>query len=125
MTALEIFVDTDFDAVQTGWKAKAIHIADPLSGIPGVRVNGIDSIPEMDDILSNSARAQIEFGADYAGPSVEEVIRLLEEGDPGIRILGPPIDYHLNVMPVNLVDGEEEIVARRLREILTSRSSAR
>ena len=46
-------------------------------------------------------------------------MRMLEEGEPSIRVLARPIYDRMNVIPVNLRDGEEEIVARRLRDILT------
>ena len=119
ITALEIFVDTDFDAVNAAWRAKSLRVAERLSGIPGVIAEMIDAKPGQEAILSNTPRTQITFAADYDGPSHEEVLRMLEEGEPSVRILGRPIDDQLNVIPVNLMDGEEEAVANRLREVLT------
>ena len=50
---------------------------------------------------------------------MEEVIQMLEDGDPGIRVRASQIDDSFLFIPVNVRDGEEEVVASRLRDILT------
>ncbi len=119
LTALELFVDTDFDAQTANWRAKSILVAERLSDIPGVVAEMLEARPSTEDILSNSPRTEIRFTDEYTGPSEDDVLRMLEEGEPSIRVLARPIYDRMNVIPVNLRDGEEEIVARRLRDILT------
>ena len=119
VTALELFADTDFDAVQANWRAKAQHVADAVGDVPGVRAEIIEADPQSEDILSTAPRAQISLAADYAGPPEDDVIRMLLDGNPSVRVLTRPlIDMPINVIPVCLADGEEEIVAQRLKEIL-------
>ena len=119
VTALEIFVDTDFDAVQAGWRAKSAYVAEQLGDIEGLRADLLEARPDLDEPDSNTARTQVIFTQAWTGPSQSEVVRLLEDGDPGIRVRASQIDDSFLFIPVNVRDGEEEVVARRLREILT------
>ena len=119
VTALEIFVDTDFDAVQANWRAKSAHVADRLQGIDGLAVELLEARPELDEPDNNSARAHVTLTPSWTGPSITEIVQQLEDGDPGIRIRDSRIDDSFSFIPVNVRDGEEEIVANRLREILT------
>ena len=119
VTALEIFVDTDFDAVQADWRAKSAHVAGRLADIPGLYVELSEAQPERDEPDSNSARAQVHLTSAWTGPSVDEIVQALEDGDPGVRVRASQIDDSFAFIPVNVRDGEEEIVASRLREILT------
>ena len=119
VTALEIFVDTDFDAVQANWRAKCAHVADHLQGIDGLTVELMEARPELDEPDSNTARAHVQMTPSWTGPSLDKIGQMLEDGDPGIRVRVSQIDSSFSFIPVNVRDGEEEIVAIRLREILT------
>ncbi len=63
--------------------------------------------------------ARVQLTSAWTGPSLEEIAQRLEDGDPGIRVRVSQIDDSFSFIPVNVRDGEEEIVATRLREILT------
>ena len=63
--------------------------------------------------------ARVALTSAWTGPSLDEIAQRLEDGDPGIRVRVSQIDDSFSFMPVNVRDGEEEIVANRLREILT------
>ena len=52
LTALELFVDTDFDAQTANWRAKSILVAERLSDIPGVVAEMLEARPSTEDILS-------------------------------------------------------------------------
>ena len=119
VTALELFVDTDFDAVQANWRAKSFHVAERLSDIPGLRIELLEAQPELEEPDSNHARTEIHFTPGWTGPTRDEVIRMLEEGEPGIRVRAMSYSDSIIFIPVNVRDGEEEVVARRLKEILT------
>ena len=119
VTALELFVDTDFDAVQSGWRAKSVHVADRLQSIDGLVVEIMEARPELDEPDNNTARTRVQLTPSWAGPSLDKIAHMLEDGDPGIRVRVSQIDDSFSFIPVNVRDGEEEIVANRLREILT------
>ena len=90
-----------------------------LSDIPGLRVELLEAHPELEEPDSNHASAEIHFTLEWTGPSRDEVVRMLEEGEPGIRVRVRSYTDSILFIPVNVRNGEEEVVARRLREILT------
>ena len=120
ITALELFVDTDHQAVTANWRAKCERVVSTLEGIPGLKVEMAEGTPELDEASNLHPRARVLFDTSWKGPREDEVMRQLAEGDPSIRVR--PADYSrgIAVDPVNLRDGEEEIVASRLKELLTS-----
>ena len=120
ITALELFVDTDHQAVTVNWRAKCERVVSALQDIPGLKVELAEGTPELDEASNLHPRTQVFFEPSWKGPREDEVIRELAERDPSIRVW--PADYSrgIAVHPVNLRDGEEDIVARRLRELLTS-----
>ena len=122
VTALELFVDTDFDAVQANWRGKSVHVVERLQDIDGLTVELLEARPELNEPDNNTARAHVQLSPAWNGPSIIEIVQMLEDGDPGIRIRESRIDDSFSFIPVNVRDGEEEIVANRLREILTQRA---
>ncbi|MCH8310678.1 MAG: aminotransferase class V-fold PLP-dependent enzyme [Chloroflexi bacterium] len=121
ITALEIFVDTDFEAVNANWRAQCARVVDELKDIPGLRVELEEARPDLLESSSNFARAVIHFEQDWNGPTMDRINQMLEDGDPGVRIGASDVGDALAVYPVNLQPGEEEILAARLREVLTGR----
>lgn len=121
ITALEMFVDTDFAAVHAGWRAKSEYVVDKLKNIPGIDVELSEATPDRDESQNTMARALIRFTSDWTGPSEEDVIRLLDEGDPRIRVGKADAHGGIAMIPVNVQDGEEAIIANRLLEILTGK----
>ena len=79
----------------------------------------MEARPELDEPDSNTARARVQMTPSWTGPSLDKIGQMLEDGDPGIRVRVSQIDSSFSFIPVNVRDGEEEIVANRLREILT------
>jgi L-seryl-tRNA(Ser) seleniumtransferase len=121
VTALEMFVDTDFGAVEAGWRAKCAFTASKLSDIPGLRVEIAESTPDHDDAQSNYPRTLIFFERGWKGPSEQEVRQRLEDGDPTIRVGSAGPHGGIALIPVNLQDGDEEILVARLREVLAGK----
>ena len=73
VTALELFVDTDFDAVQADWSAKSAHVADRLSDIPGLRVELLEAQPELEEPgFQPRQRTEIHFTPAWMGPSRDD-----------------------------------------------------
>ena len=119
ITALELFIDTDHQAVAAGWRARCERVVSELSGIPGVRVELAEAEPDLDEASRTHARALISFERGWQGPGLEQVVARLEDGDPSIRVGTVGLNRTIAIVPVDLQDGEEEIVAQRLKEILT------
>lgn len=120
ITALEIFVDTDFEAVNAAWRAKCAHVVDELKEIPGLRVELEEARPDHLEGGSNFAKAVIHFDQDWNGPNIEDINQMLFDGDPGVRVGLSDIGDALAVYPVALQPGEEAILAARLKEVLTT-----
>ncbi|MQG83213.1 MAG: aminotransferase class V-fold PLP-dependent enzyme [SAR202 cluster bacterium] len=120
ITALEIFVDTDFEAVNANWRAKCVYVVDELKEIPGLRVELEEARPDHLEGGSNFAKAVIHFDQDWNGPNIEDINQMLFDGDPGVRVGLSDIGDALAVYPVALQPGEEEILAARLKEVLTT-----
>jgi D-glucosaminate-6-phosphate ammonia-lyase len=118
VTALEVFAAADHEAERQAWRAKSETIVKALEGIPGLRavLEEAGGLP--------GPQAVIYFDPLWSGPSAAEVVDTLKRSDPPIYILAGGYRGELYIVPVNLQDGEEEIVAHRLREYLTARPRA-
>jgi len=114
ITALELFEWTDHAAQWKTWCEQSKVIVDALQGIPGLKV-----CLEDDDPNREGPQAVIYFERFWRGPSPEEVQDALGRGDPAIYIGRGGYRGELWVTPVTLRDGEERVVATRLREELT------
>lgn len=113
VTALQLFTDSDEAAEWEGWHSKAQYVAERLSGIDGVRVEIEDDPAER-----QGPQPVLSFDDDYDGPSIAEIREQLEAGDPGIFVGGGGSREEINIVMVNVQDGEEIVIAERLNEIL-------
>ena len=114
VAALELYMDTDEAALIAGWRSKASHVAKRLSGIDGLRV-----VIEDTPVDRQGPQPVIYFERNWSGPSPAEVRQRLLEGDPSIRVGGGGVRDEINVVMVNIQDGEEKIIADRLFDALT------
>lgn len=115
VTALQLFTDSDEAAEWSAWQSKAEFVAERLAGIDGVRV-----VIEDDPSERQGPQPVLYFDDDYEGPSIAEIKQQLEEGDPGIYVGGGGSREEINIVMVNVQDGEEIIIADRFNEILRS-----
>lgn len=112
VTALELFTDSD-DAIEwEAWQSKANYIADRLEGITGIRVKIEDNPAER-----QGPQPVLSFEDDYEEPSITEIKAELKSGDPSIYVGGGSRN-EINIVMVNVQDGEEIVIADRLIEIL-------
>jgi D-glucosaminate-6-phosphate ammonia-lyase len=116
VTALQLFTDSDEGAEWDGWFSKSQYIAERLTGIDGLRV-----VIEDDPAERQGPQPVLYFEDDFDGPSVAEIKALLEAGDPGIYVGGGGKRPEINLVMVNVQDGEEIVIAERLNEILRDR----
>ncbi len=112
-TALELFLESDEQAILADWTQKGRHIQDRLKGIPGLRV-----IMEGPNANRQGPQPVIYFESDWSGPSPAQIRQRLMEGDPPIYVGGGGYGDEINLVMVNVQDGEEQIIADRLLEIL-------
>ena len=118
MVALKRYVERDHAADQCRWKAQMQVVATALQSVPGVRAQVM-----QDDFSRPVPEVAITFGRDYKGPAWKEVYDRLAAGNPPIVIGGKnPRGDDLFVNAHNLADGEEAIVAERLKAELTRKS---
>ena len=118
VTALELFVDTDQDEQRADWHQKAQVVVSGLQGIADVRAILVEARPELQDSHSGHARAIVSWDIAATGLTDEDVIARLKEGDPPIYLGTAGPEGGIAIVPVNLREGEAEIIVDRLRGIL-------
>lgn len=109
--AVELYVAQDHAAVERRWEEQVAYVNQALAGLPGVRV-------VRDEVLYSEGIpvAKIVVDQQVLGQSAADVARALAVGNPGIRVT--QLKNWLSVNPQFLEPGDEEIIARRLKEAL-------
>jgi L-seryl-tRNA(Ser) seleniumtransferase len=107
ITALNRYVELDHEAVFDTWARKAQYVSDQLQGIPGLTAR-----PKV----SKKGYADVELTWDQSiiRMTVREAQQKLRDGEPRILWFDPVF------MTRCLEDGEEVLVARRLRQLFTT-----
>ncbi len=119
IAALEVFAGSDYEEVQAEWREMCLRIVNAVSKIPGLHASVLDADPFALEAARTIPRAQI-FLADSHAKSEAQVIRELRSGSPPIWAPSAGPQGGIAVVPVNLRPGEDEIIASRLRTVLTS-----
>jgi L-seryl-tRNA(Ser) seleniumtransferase len=114
ITALNIFLEEDEESEMRAYRALAEQVVDALSEVPGLKIT-----LEHDDHDYLIPHAVMKFGSDWHGPTRDEILNAMAEGETPIYLhfLGQPDE--LAVDPLNLTEEENALVIRRLREELT------
>jgi len=120
VTALELFLAEDEAAEMKRYIDVCATIVEALADIPGLRC-----VVEHDAVNRVIPHAVLYFTPDWTGPSGHAVQVALATGEPHIYVQqgahqGGYFD-EIAVDPINLLPGQETIVAARLREELTRR----
>ena len=115
ITALNIFLEEDEESEMQAYRALAEQVVDALSEVPGLKIT-----LEHDNHDYLIPHAVMKFGPDWRGPSRDEILNAMADGDPPIYLhfLGQPDE--LAVDPLNLTEEENILVISRLREKLTT-----
>ena len=113
VTAIQLFTDSDEAAEWEGWQLKAQYVAERLQGIDGVKVKIEDDPAER-----QGPQPVLYFEDEFEGPTVSEIKEQLENGDPAIFVGGGSERAEINIVMVNVQDGEEIVIADRMNEIL-------
>ena len=115
ITALNMFLEEDEESEMQAYRALAEQVVDALSEVPGLKIT-----LEHDNHDYLIPHAVMKFGPDWRGPSRDEILNAMADGDPPIYLhfLGQPDE--LAVDPLNLTEEENKLVISRLREKLTT-----
>ena len=115
LAALDLFVRTDHEAVWAEWRNRSSVITSAVEDIVGLEVRIEDG-----DLNRQGPQAVVYFRDGWSGPDSDTIVARLSAREPSIRIGNGGYEDELFINPGTLVDGEEEIVARALREELLS-----
>jgi L-seryl-tRNA(Ser) seleniumtransferase len=113
LTAVELFMAQDEAAVIREWERRCRTIGQVAEQFPGLRAEY--SPPFANKFPPASPLLHLHF-APEAPRSAPQVLRALDEGTPSIQAGGS--DRSLTFGPQTLQEGEAELIAGRLREIL-------
>jgi L-seryl-tRNA(Ser) seleniumtransferase len=114
VAAVEMFLAKDEAEELREWDRMASLIVESMSGLRGIKASvknkGQEAAPDV------APRAYIDLDGSYKKTKYQ-VIEELKSGDPSIVVRESRTG--ILVDPMTLKDGEEKIVARRLREVLS------
>lgn len=116
VTATQSYVAEDHKIERMRWESKVKFLLQELAGIPYTKVEQIFPDPQKEYYAQCWPRLRVTWDEVVLGLTVAEVREKLKEGNPRIVVGGGG-----NAMTVNphlLRDGEEKLIADRLREIL-------
>ncbi|HIK90013.1 MAG TPA: aminotransferase class V-fold PLP-dependent enzyme [Dehalococcoidia bacterium] len=119
LAALEAFVSVDEEAETKHYRDQMNFIIDQITEIPGITA---EIQHNYDHYIPH---AVVTFGNDWRGPDYSEITARLKAGSPRIYAAFDyrPNPNHMWIDPLNLQDGEVEIVAEQLRKILIEAAS--
>jgi L-seryl-tRNA(Ser) seleniumtransferase len=115
LVALERFVQRDQKAVWKGWEAQCDRIAGYVKGIKSVETE-----TKVRELTSAVPHLHIRWDAGALGKSPAQAVKELREGEPSIE-LSPRSKEELVIAVWTLEPGEDRIIGRRVREVLTPR----
>jgi D-glucosaminate-6-phosphate ammonia-lyase len=126
VVALGKYLEKDDEALFRAWDEKAKWMADQLTGVPGLKA-GVTYEYTVEDGEPMTPLAYVTLD-ERAGMTARELQARLKDGDPIIETLYEPAflidDYQgkLTMNPEHMLEGDEEIVVERIKEILGSPS---
>ena len=113
IAAVEAFLAGDEEQETAEYRRKMEGVVDRIAEIPG-----IDARLEHDPPNHRIPHAVVYFTDDWRGPDRLEIQRRLLAGSPRVYIQVIGSSGELYVDPMNLEEGQHEVVAERLREVL-------
>jgi L-seryl-tRNA(Ser) seleniumtransferase len=116
MVAVEQYFKRDHQAEFREWEKRVKHIADTVQPIKTVRTEVW--IPE---IANHVPHLRVAWDEAAVGVTMRDAVTKLREGDPSIEVV-PGSRENLTIGVWMLQPGEAEIVARRLRQVLSGKA---
>ena len=117
ITALQLFIDTDFEQILDSWEAKCNFIVESFSNLSGIQAKVEKVNPQILSADTTHPRAIIDFDETWNGLTGEDLINSLSDGNPSVHVR-PSEKNGITIHPVNLQTGEEKIIVEKLRELL-------
>jgi uncharacterized pyridoxal phosphate-dependent enzyme len=115
VTALKLYLEQDFDRELKTWESQVSYIVEYLSSIEAVTARRV--FPGKQGIQPTCIpRVHVEWKPQVIGRTASEVREALLEGDP--RVAVGVAGSSLVINPQMLREGEEQIVADRIKSIL-------
>ena len=134
VAALELTLSRDEEKEYKKQLVKTEYMAKQLEGIPGVTVSVVGNDGEIYEhpLMARVPSVRIDIDKVALGlESINKVYEAMESGEPGIFIRSPfvedrefgPFTHRASIFlfPYYLRDGEEEIVAEKMRKVLTKK----
>ncbi len=114
-TALKICLELDEEPLFKKWEDKAKRIVEQLNPIPHVEAIVFikTTVEEKEPMWP---LCYIEFDEEVFGLSAREISGRLRDGDPSIEATGR--DRRIVINPEFLLEGDESIIVKRIKEIL-------
>lgn len=116
LKAIELYLQQDFDAEMRAWERKRDYLVEQLSTLSHVRVSPHQPIAPGSPASYYLPAVYITIDERRLGLTVDQVIDQLREGEPGIVVDRSETGIVLRIQMMQ--DGEEMLVAKRLKEIL-------
>jgi len=117
VVALRGYVEKDFEIERERWKRMVDYVGEQLQGIPGARAEIAFATGGARPLCI--PRVRVEVDEEALGKTVVEIDRELGEGNPAVEVYVEVERAALWINPQHLIEGEEEIVAQRVRGALT------
>ncbi|MEJ7604979.1 MAG: hypothetical protein WKF37_01630 [Bryobacteraceae bacterium] len=116
MVALESFMKEDYASIYKGWERTAEQMRTALTKMPGVQAEIFT--PE---IANQCPHVRARWDASKYEMTAAAVMQKLRDGEPSIELVpAPSVANTLEAASWMLQPGEADIIARRIREILTT-----
>jgi len=112
--ALERYLKVDHAAEWKDWESRLDTIEKTVSTVPGVHMGRF-----VPDVANHVPHLYFQWDEKVFGLTQAECAEQLEDGEPSVICLQGENSQRLSVTPFMMKPGEERIVARRLKEILT------
>jgi L-seryl-tRNA(Ser) seleniumtransferase len=116
LVALESYLNEDHSAVWKDWEARCGQISQALKDLADVRCEVF--VPEIANAVPH---VRVTWDEKKRGVTVAQLVKQLREGTPSIEVT-PGSTRRLSIGVWMMEPGEDAIVGRRLREILTARA---
>jgi seryl-tRNA(Sec) selenium transferase len=115
MVALESFLKEDYQALYASWERSAESMKTALSRVPGV-----EAAIFVPQIANQCPHVRVAWAASRYPITASAMMTSLRAGEPSIELVpSPGTPETLEIATWMLRPGEPEIIARRIREILT------
>lgn len=115
LVALELYLEQDHDAIWKEWEGRCARIAEAAK-----TAGGVESEVFVPEIANAVPHLRLTWDYDAKGLRPEEAAKRLREGEPSIAVR--PGAERANALEIGvwmMDDGDDEVVARRVAEVLT------